>query len=49
MMTIAGICVIFFNRSDRPFQIRRGDRVAHLICEKIFHPDILDVKELGNT
>ena len=27
--------VILFNHSDRPFQIRRGDCVAQLICEKI--------------
>ena len=40
--------VILFNYSDRPLQIRRGDRVAQLICEKIFYPDILEVKELDN-
>jgi len=27
--------VILFNYSDRPLQIRRGDCVAQLICEKI--------------
>jgi len=43
------LCVILFNHSDRPFQIRRGDRVAQLIREKIFYPDILEVKELDNT
>jgi len=42
------LCVILFNHSDRPFQIHRGDRVAQLICEKIFYPDILEVKELDN-
>jgi dUTP pyrophosphatase len=43
------LCVILFNHSDRPFQIHKGDRVAQLICEKIFYPDILEVKELDNT
>jgi len=40
--------VILFNHSGRPFQIRRGDSVAQLICE-IFYPVILEVKELDNT
>jgi len=43
------LCVILFNHSDRPFQIRRGDGVAQLICEKSFYPDIREVKELDNT
>jgi len=41
--------VILFNHSDRPFQIRQGDRVAQLKCEKVFYPDIIEVKELDNT
>jgi dUTP pyrophosphatase len=43
------LCVILFNHSDRLSQIRRGDRVAQLICEKILYPGILEVKELDNT
>ena len=42
------LCVILFNHSDRPFQIRWVDRVAQLICG-IFYPDILEIKELDNT
>jgi dUTP pyrophosphatase len=41
--------VILFNHSNRPFQIRRRDGGAQLICEKILYPDILEVKELDNT
>jgi dUTP pyrophosphatase len=34
------LCMILFNRSDKPFHIYRGDRVAQLICQKIFCPDL---------
>jgi dUTP pyrophosphatase len=40
------VCVILFNYSVTPFQIRRGDRVAQLICEEIVIPEIM---ELGET
>jgi dUTP pyrophosphatase len=36
--------IILFNHSNKPFQNHRGDRIAQLICEKIFYPDILEVK-----
>jgi len=39
----------FFNHSGTPFQIRRGDRVAQIICEKIVYPEIYEVQELGDT
>jgi dUTP pyrophosphatase len=29
-------CVILFNHSVKPFHIHRGDRVAQLLCQKIF-------------
>jgi len=37
------VCVIPFNHSGTPFQIRQGDRVAQLICEKIAYPEICEV------
>jgi len=43
------VCVIIFNHSGTPFQIRRGDRVAQLICEKIVYPEICEVQALDNT
>ncbi|XP_031327694.1 deoxyuridine 5'-triphosphate nucleotidohydrolase, mitochondrial [Photinus pyralis] len=41
--------VILFNHSDSAFEVKAGDRIAQLICEKIFYPDIEEVKELSET
>lgn len=42
--------VVLFNFGDEDFQIRRGDRVAQLICEKIEYPELEEEKEnLSNT
>jgi len=43
------VCVILFNHFVTPFQIRRGDRVAQLICKKIVYPEICEVQSLDNT
>lgn len=37
--------VILFNFSDVDFQVKRGDRVAQLICEKIEFPELVEEKE----
>ena len=37
--------VVLFNFSDEAFTVRRGDRVAQLICEKISYPDLEEEKE----
>ena len=44
--------VILYNHSDVPFAVSRGDRIAQLICEKIYYPtlkevQILDIIERG--
>nr|CAD7424149.1 unnamed protein product [Timema monikensis] len=36
--------VLLFNHSDQPFEVKRGDRIAQLICQRIFYPDILEVE-----
>jgi dUTP pyrophosphatase len=41
--------VILFNHTNIPYQIRRGDRIAHLICDRIFYPIIEEVEELDST
>ena len=50
------VAVILFNHSDKMFVVNRGDRVAQLICEKVFYPVLEEEKvsagnatELGAT
>ncbi|XP_060519129.1 deoxyuridine 5'-triphosphate nucleotidohydrolase-like [Cylas formicarius] len=31
------------------FDIKSGDRIAQLICEKIYYPDLEEVQALGDT
>lgn len=41
--------VVLFNHGDEDFSIRRGDRVAQLILEKISMAEIIEVEELADT
>jgi dUTP pyrophosphatase len=41
--------VLIFNFGKDSFHIRKGDRIAQLICEKIESPDIVEVLHLNNT
>lgn len=41
--------VVLFNHSDKEFAVKKGDRIAQLICEKIFYPDIVEVTNLSET
>lgn len=36
--------VVLFNHSDQDFKIQKGDRVAQLICERIFHPVLKEIQ-----
>jgi dUTP pyrophosphatase len=41
--------VILDNQSNEEFKVRNGDRIAQFICEKIFYPEIEELKELDET
>jgi dUTP pyrophosphatase len=41
--------VILYNTSDRDYIVRKGDRIAQLILEKIVTPDVAIVLELEDT
>jgi dUTP pyrophosphatase len=41
--------VILFNHSDIDFEVKKGDRVAQLICEKIQFPELEQVEDLEET
>ncbi len=41
--------VILFNHGGDDFQVKRGDRIAQLILERIFTPDVVEVEDLDAT
>ena len=41
--------VILFNHSDTDFEIKRGDRIAQLILERILTPEVVETEELSET
>ena len=43
------VCVVLFNHSDSDYNVCRGDRIAQLICERIYYPELEEVHNLSNT
>ncbi|XP_056134842.1 deoxyuridine 5'-triphosphate nucleotidohydrolase, mitochondrial isoform X2 [Lampris incognitus] len=41
--------VVLFNFSKEPFEVKKGDRVAQLVCEKICYPDLVELQTLDET
>lgn len=41
--------MVLFNHSDKDFEVKKGDRIAQLICEQIFYPVIVEEKSLEET
>ena len=41
--------VILFNHAQQDYEIKKGDRIAQLICEKIEYPEIEEVSSLNST
>lgn len=38
-----------FNHAEEEFEVKKGDRIAQLICERIFYPEIKEVSDLSTT
>lgn len=38
------ICVLLINHSNVNFLVQRGDRIAQLICEKVFFPKLYEMR-----
>lgn len=43
------ICVILFNFGQEDFKIKKGDKIAQIIFEKVAIPVLFEVKELDST
>ncbi|XP_053451017.1 deoxyuridine 5'-triphosphate nucleotidohydrolase, mitochondrial isoform X2 [Nycticebus coucang] len=41
--------VVLFNFGKAKFEVKKGDRIAQLICERIFYPEIEEVQVLDDT
>ncbi|XP_053934130.1 deoxyuridine 5'-triphosphate nucleotidohydrolase, mitochondrial isoform X2 [Cuculus canorus] len=41
--------VVLFNFGKEAFQVKKGDRIAQLICERIFYPELEEVQALDDT
>jgi len=41
--------VLLFNHSEDDFNITGGDRIAQLVLERIYTPDVVTVQELTDT
>lgn len=36
--------VVMFNHSQEAFEVKKGDRIAQLICEQIVYPNLEEAK-----
>ena len=41
--------VVLFNHSDEDFEVKKGDRVAQMILERIMTPEVVEVESLDDT
>lgn len=40
---------MLFNFGKEKFEVKKGDRIAQLICERISYPDLEEVQTLDDT
>ncbi len=41
--------VVLFNLAKQEYQVKRGDRIAQLVLERIFTPPIVEMDTLDDT
>ncbi|XP_040457373.1 deoxyuridine 5'-triphosphate nucleotidohydrolase, mitochondrial isoform X1 [Falco naumanni] len=41
--------VVLFNFGKETFEVKKGDRIAQLICERILYPELEEVQALDDT
>ncbi|NWI90185.1 DUT protein, partial [Pitta sordida] len=41
--------VVLFNFGKESFEVKKGDRIAQLICERIYYPELEEVEALDDT
>lgn len=41
--------VVLFNHADQDFEVKKGDRIAQLICERIYIPELEECTDLDET
>ncbi|KAL1925707.1 uncharacterized protein VTP21DRAFT_590 [Calcarisporiella thermophila] len=41
--------IVMFNHAEEDFQVKEGDRIAQLIIERIFTPEVEEVEDLEQT
>ncbi|XP_006817345.1 deoxyuridine 5'-triphosphate nucleotidohydrolase-like [Saccoglossus kowalevskii] len=41
--------VVMFNFSESEFEVKKGDRIAQLICEKIYMPELEECEKLDDS
>jgi len=43
------ISIIMINWGEKPFTIKRGDRIAQMIISKVYRADLLEIDDLDST